>query len=207
MEKSTIKKSIFRLFAVWVILISGGYAHSGQGGVMQTIKNATAPFNSDQHLESILEPTDTVVPVKIRSQGGLFWTETRKDKIQRFRCGQCHNNTEVEIQQAAQMAHGDFVIDHGGREKPLSCFTCHKEDDLDFLETERGMKIDFDHSYNMCGQCHFRQKKDWVGGAHGRRISNWAGKRIVKNCTSCHDPHSPLFKKRWPKTYSPPFIK
>jgi predicted CXXCH cytochrome family protein len=27
---------------------------------------------------------------------------------------------------------------------------------------------------------------------------------VVKNCTACHDPHSPRFQKRWPVTYSPP---
>jgi hypothetical protein len=46
-----------------------------------------------------------------------------------------------------------------------------------------------------------------MGGAHGKRVTNWAGTRVVKSCTSCHDPHSPLFKKRWPKTYSPPIVK
>jgi hypothetical protein len=30
---------------------------------------------------------------------------------------------------------------------------------------------------------------------------------VVKNCTSCHDPHSPRFKKRWPAIYSPPLSK
>ena len=31
------------------------------------------------------------------------------------------------------------------------------------------------------------------------------GRRIfVQNCASCHDPHAPLFEKRWPKTYSQP---
>jgi cytochrome c2 len=46
-----------------------------------------------------------------------------------------------------------------------------------------------------------------VGGAHGKRISYWAGQRVVKNCTACHDPHSPRFKKRWPVIYSPPLSK
>ncbi len=54
----------------------------------------------------------------------------------------------------------------------------------------RGQKIDFDHSYQLCGQCHFRQKRDWLGGAHGKRETYWAGERVVRNCTSCHNPHS-----------------
>ena len=99
-------------------------------------------------------------------------------------------------------AHGEIVLNHGSEARPLSCYTCHKKDERDFLITEEGTKIDMDHSYQMCGQCHFRQKKDWVGGAHGKRVSWWAGDRVVKNCTSCHDPHAPRFKKQWPETYS-----
>jgi hypothetical protein len=140
-------------------------------------------------------------------QGGRFRAETRKDKIQRFKCSQCHNNKPVRIALAAEMAHGEIVLNHGSEARPLSCYTCHKKDERDFLVTEQGTKIDMDHSYQMCGQCHFRQKKDWVGGAHGKRISYWAGQRVVKNCTGCHDPHSPRFKKRWPATYSPPLSK
>jgi formate-dependent nitrite reductase cytochrome c552 subunit len=105
------------------------------------------------------------------------------------------------------MAHGEIVLHHGSQARPLSCYTCHNKEVRDFLVTEQGTKIDMDHSYQMCGQCHFRQKKDWVGGAHGKRISYWAGKRVVKNCASCHDPHSPRFKKRWPVIYSPPLSK
>jgi hypothetical protein len=40
------------------------------------------------------------------------------------------------------------------------------------LVTEQGMQVDIDHSYQMCGQCHFRQKKDWVGGLTRRALKN-----------------------------------
>jgi predicted CXXCH cytochrome family protein len=26
---------------------------------------------------------------------------------------------------------------------------------------------------------------------------------VIFNCTTCHDPHSPRFEKRFPVTYSP----
>ena len=39
---------------------------------------------------------------------------------------------------------------------------------------------------------------------HGKRVSNWAGERVVFNCATCHDPHSPRFEKRFPATYSVP---
>jgi hypothetical protein len=188
-----------------LILFSGWVTYSSGGGVTQIYKNATAPFVDEKKVDSALSIPDGMVVVKTPYQGGRFWTETRTDKIERFKCSQCHNNNKVNVDRAAEMAHGVIALDHGGQEKPLSCFTCHKEDERDFLESEQDVKVDMDHSYQLCDRCHFRQKKDWVGGAHGKRISNWAGKRVVQNCTSCHNPHSPLFKKRWPKTYSPPF--
>ena len=190
-----------------LILCSGWLTYSSGGGVTQIYKNATAPFDDKENVGATLSTPGGIVAVKRPYQCGLFWAETRSDKIERFKCSQCHNDEKVRIDRAAEVAHGIIALDHGGREKPLSCFTCHKENERDFLESEKGVKIDMDHSYLLCDQCHFRQAKDWVGGAHGKRISNWAGKRVIKNCTSCHDPHSPLFKRRWPQTYSPPLQK
>ena len=205
MKTSKLRICLFGILSALVLVFPGWHAFSGQGGVVQTYKNATGPFNDEKIVDAPVLLPDNAVPVNTKYQGGLFWAETRKDKMERFRCSQCHNNKDVKIEGATEMAHGDIRLDHGGQVKPLSCLTCHKKDERDFLETERGVKVDMDHSYELCGQCHFRQKKDWLGGAHGKRISYWAGKRVVKNCTSCHDPHSPLFEKRWPKTYSPPF--
>lgn len=200
-------KCLFGIFLASVLIFLWGHAFSGQGGVVERYKQANAAFNDNALVGVIPVPEGKTVRVISRYQGGWFRTETRKDKMARFKCSQCHNNDVVETTQAAKMAHGEIILDHGGKERPLACMTCHKKDDRDFLVTEAGVKVDMDHSYQMCGQCHFRQKKDWVGGAHGKRLLNWAGQRVVRNCTSCHDPHSPKFSKRWPKTYSPPFTK
>ena len=64
-----------------------------------------------------------------------------KTKIGRFKCSQCHNDQSVNVARAAEMAHGDIKLDHGGQEKPLSCFTCHNKEDRDALETEAGVKV------------------------------------------------------------------
>ena len=207
MKTPTLNRCLYGILAALLIIFPAAHALTAQGGVVQTYKKATAPFDDEKQVDAVLSLAIKSVPVTERYQGGRFWTETRKDKIQRFKCSQCHNNKPVRVTRAAEIAHGAIVLNHGSQERPLSCYTCHKKDEPDFLVTEQGTKIDMDHSYQMCGQCHFRQKKDWVGGAHGKRISNWAGQRVVKNCTSCHDPHSPLFKKRWPVTYSPPLSK
>ncbi len=206
MKTPSLKNCLIGILPALLVIFSGWYAYSGQGGVVETYKNANTPFDDEKSVNAVLTLPDNIVLVKTYYQGGRFWTEARKDKVKRYKCSQCHNNKEVKVVKAAEMAHGDIVQVHGGRE-PLACFTCHKKDERDFLVTEKGVKVDMDHVYQMCAQCHFRQQKDWVGGAHGKRISYWAGQRVVKNCTFCHDPHSPRFAKRWPKTYSLPLSK
>jgi hypothetical protein len=203
MKAPILKKCLFVLWPVLFVILSAWSAFSGQRGVEEAIKNANTPLNEEKNIDSVIVMPDNIVMTKMKYQGGIFWAETRKDKVERFMCSNCHNNKKVTINKAVEIAHGDIILVHGGKKKPLNCFTCHDKDERDFLVTENGVKVDMDHSYQMCGYCHFRQKKDWVGGAHGKRVSYWAGKRVVKNCTSCHDPHSPLFEKRWPKTYSP----
>ena len=200
-------KCLWGTFSLLLVVFSGWSAYSEQGGVTRIYKNAHAPFDDQKNVDAVIAlPRDTVL-VRTRYQGGRFRTETRKDKIERFTCTQCHNNKSVSVAKAAEMAHGDIRLNHGNPDKPLSCYTCHNKEERDFLVTEAGTKIDMNHSYQMCGQCHFRQKKDWVGGAHGKRLSYWAGQRVVTNCASCHNPHSPRFEKRWPVTYSPPYKK
>ena len=207
MKTPVFKYSLLGIMIVLLIIFTGWTVYSAQDGVQETYKNATEPFDDEKHVNAVISIPDNIVLVNTRYQGGRFWTETRKDKMERFKCSKCHNNKNVTLVKAAEIAHGDITLNHGGQLKPLACFTCHKKDERDFLVTEAGSKIDMNHSYQMCGQCHFRQKKDWVGGAHGKRISYWAGQRVVKNCTGCHDPHSPRFKKRWPVIYSPPLSK
>ncbi len=207
MKTPIFKNCLWGILPVLLLIFPAGPACSAEGGVVQTYKNATAPFDDEKQVDAVLSIPVKSVQVTEKYQGGRFRTETRKDKLQRFSCSQCHNNKPVTVRRAAEVAHGAIVLNHGSQDRPLSCYTCHKKDERDFLVTEHGLKVDMDHSYQMCGQCHFRQKKDWVGGAHGKRISYWAGQRVVKNCTACHDPHSPLFKKRWPAIYSPPLSK
>lgn len=203
MKTPAYKILFFVILSAMTVMFSWQYAYAGQEGVQYRAKHATAPFDDENKMDSIPSLPDNSIMVTPKYQGGAFWTLTRKDKIERFKCTQCHNSEKSNIDKKIPTAHGDIVLIHGGPE-PLSCFTCHKKDDRDYLLTEKGLKVDLDHSYQLCAQCHFRQAKDWVGGAHGKRVSYWAGKRVVKNCTACHNPHSPRFQKRWPKTYSLP---
>ncbi len=207
MKTPKSKRWIVHVLPAVLILVFVWNVHSGQNSLRQRIENAKTPFDDQKRVDTVVVNPMKTVLVKTKYQGGLFRAETRKDKMERFQCSQCHNRKAVTVEKAAQIAHSDIALIHGGEQKPLSCYTCHNKDERNFLVTEKGLKVDMDHSYQLCGQCHFRQKKDWVGGAHGKRVSFWAGERIVKNCTSCHDPHSPRFQKQWPRTYSRPLGK
>jgi len=207
MKTQCIKHTLSGMAVTLFLILPLAAVYAGSSGVTEIYKNATAPFDNEALVDPVQPLPKDAVLVKTRYRGGSFWTQSRKDKIQRFKCSQCHNNKKVEIPRAAEMAHGDITLSHGGKTKPLNCFTCHIKDERDFLVVEKNTKVDMDHSYQLCGQCHFRQKIDWIGGAHGKRLSHWTGNRIITNCTACHDPHSPRFEKRWPRTYSRPLTK
>lgn len=206
MKKRMSKYRFTCCIAVVSAVFIGWVAHAGsnQDGVNAIIKHALELQSHASVADADVTLPGNVTQVHLKYNGQTFWAETRKDKISRFKCSQCHNNSTVTAENAAAVAHGDIVLDHGDAQTPLACFTCHKEDQRDLLETQKGITVEMDHVYELCGQCHFRQKADWIGGAHGKRLHNWAGKRVAANCTSCHDPHSPLFKKRMPATYSLP---
>ena len=177
-------------------------AMAAEESFLNAIKEIDKPFNarSVTQVKPVIEET---VLAKETYQGGSFRVLARKQDIQRYKCSSCHTDRAVLVNQGKELTHGDVVLNHGQEGQALACIDCHHAE-RDYLEDKKGRKIDFDHSYQLCGQCHFRQKRDWTGGAHGKRVANWAGERVVFNCTSCHDPHSPRFEKRFPATYSVP---
>jgi hypothetical protein len=186
------------------VIFSAGAIFSSEKGVASRVKNNTSKIDKASQVEASIPMPKNSIKVMVEYQGGAFFTEARKSEIKRFKCSSCHNGQKVSIQNAAAISHDDIKIVHGDKDTLLTCNTCHNPDDRDFLISSKTDKIDMDHAYDMCGQCHFRQKKDWIGGAHGKRVTYWAGERVVKNCTSCHNPHSPKFQKQWPVTYSVP---
>ena len=175
----------------------------GAESVTDRISHATEPYDSMAVTTAYELPVKTVL-AKEQYQGGNFRVLARKDQISRFRCSVCHNDKPIRMQNAAQFTHGDIQLNHGLGNNLLTCNECHNRENRDYLVDKQGQKIDFDHSYQLCGKCHFRQKRDWLGGAHGKRESYWAGERVVRNCTSCHNPHSPAFPTKMPATYSLP---
>lgn len=176
---------------------------AGEESFLGAIKETTAPFD-DSSVEQVQPVVEETVLALEQYQGGSFKVLARKSQIERYKCSSCHNEKQVLVRNAALLTHGAIELNHGKDGNVLKCIDCHHPEKRDYLEDKKGRKIDFDHSYQLCGQCHFRQKRDWVGGAHGKRVQYWAGERVVYNCTTCHDPHSPRFEKRYPATYAVP---
>jgi len=201
MKILTLRFTFFLLPAV--MLLSSQLAIASQESVLERIQAADLPFDNTQ-VESTHQLSEKTVLVKESYQGGAFRVLARKDSISRYRCSVCHTKKIPPVNDGALITHGDITINHGEGKNELACIECHDPKDRDFLVDMQGQKIDFDHSYQLCGQCHFRPKRDWLGGAHGKRVTYWAGERVVMNCTSCHDPHSPAFKTKMPETYSLP---
>lgn len=202
MKTNRVKKGLLLLTLLIPVFLIDLPGFSGEQGVVERLETAPDTNGMAPGCGLPIPVPANIVKVDAVYQGGVFFTESRKNNIQRFRCTSCHNDKTVTVNNAAQMAHGNITVDHGGTDEPLACYTCHSRSNRDYLNTGKDTKIDLDHAYKLCGQCHFRQKKDWIGGAHGKRVTYWAGERVVKNCTSCHNPHSPRFEKRWPATYS-----
>jgi hypothetical protein len=191
----------FSVLLLTLVLGNAGYVSASETSFLDEIKGSDEPFDN-RSVAQVLPVTEKTVLAKEQYQGGSFRVLARKQSIERYKCSSCHGDKPVLAKNGLELTHGNIVLNHGRGDRSPDCIDCHHPEDRDFLEDKKGRKIDFDHSYQLCGQCHFRQKRDWLGGAHGKRVSNWAGDRVVFNCATCHDPHSPRFETRFPATYS-----
>lgn len=129
-----------------------------------------------------------------------FYVLEREDKIKQFKCSSCHDQPLPERPTGvlrSPLMHTDLKLNHAS-DAVMDCRSCHNSDDMDTLKLNNKGKVSFNHSYQLCTQCHFQQGKDWAGGAHGKRLHSWRGKRVIMNCTECHDPHDPSFKQHFP---------
>ena len=129
-----------------------------------------------------------------------FFTLARTPAIEKYPCATCHTKP-IERMGAgpgsSRRAHWDVTLEHAPP-AVMSCGTCHAPDAPDRLRTLADRPVAFDHSYQVCGQCHSRQASDWASGAHGKRVGGWAPPRVVFSCAHCHNPHHPAWDTRWP---------
>lgn len=120
-----------------------------------------------------------------------FQVPMRKwEDIPMFPCSDCHKKLEINYTpRELKEKHADLVVDHGNDR--FWCTACHDGKGMDFLASKDGRRIDMDHGYLHCGECHFKAHKDWEYGIHGLRIGMWQGTRVLRTCTECHDAHQP----------------
>jgi formate-dependent nitrite reductase cytochrome c552 subunit len=94
-------------------------------------------------------------------------------------------------------AHQNIKAEHPAQ-TGAACATCHAAENVERLALKSGERATLDHTYRLCAQCHFSQANDWAGGAHGKRLDGWQGRRVVLGCADCHDPHNPTLAPRVP---------
>ncbi len=121
-------------------------------------------------------------------------------------CRDCHEWAESDpTPRLLGQPHNDFALVHGLHgEGEFWCFTCHHLEGDGGLKTLEGKKVHFDDAYVICSQCHSQEARDWVFGAHGKRVENWRGERRILNCTACHYQHAPRLSGREPEPPPPP---
>lgn len=120
-----------------------------------------------------------------------FQVPMRKwEDVPMFPCSDCHKKMEINYTpRELKEKHADLIVDHGNDR--FWCTACHDGKGMDFLASKDGRRIDMDHGYLHCGECHFKAHKDWEYGVHGLRVGMWQGTRVLRTCTECHDAHRP----------------
>jgi hypothetical protein len=122
----------------------------------------------------------------------------RTPELGQYPCTSCHvRGDPVVTADRATDAHQDIQPVHPA-ETGATCGTCHAANDVEVLVLLGGARVPLDQAYRMCAQCHAPQVREWEGGAHGKRLDGWRGRRVVMNCADCHDPHQPAVESRIP---------
>ena len=131
---------------------------------------------------------------------GSFDIALRKTGLTQFPCSSCHppGVPPTAVPDRIEDAHRNIQPVHPAA-TGARCRTCHAVDvNMERLTLQSGELATLDQAYRLCSQCHFQQAEAWAGGAHGKRMVGWQGRRVVMNCTDCHDPHRPQLEKRIP---------
>ena len=122
----------------------------------------------------------------------------RAANLSQYPCTSCHQGRRVMMaKDRIKDAHRDIQPEHP-EQAGATCGTCHSSDDVEVLTLRGGGHTTLDEGYRLCAQCHFDQAETWAGGAHGKRLDGWEGRRVVMACADCHDPHRPAIPSRTP---------
>lgn len=166
---------------------------------------ATAPVSNwtgpgDKPFEVTIRTADPVTALARR-----FGTITMRTSLRprtanlgQYPCTSCHLGRAIVLADERRAdAHRNIEAVHPAQTGGL-CSTCHAADNVELLALESGERASLDHTYRLCAQCHFSQTEAWAGGAHGKRLDGWQGRRVLTGCADCHDPHKPALVKRVP---------
>jgi hypothetical protein len=126
----------------------------------------------------------------------------RTPGLTQYPCTSCHAGTKLVFGvERVPDAHRNIQPVHPA-ETGATCRNCHTAENVELLSLQNSESATFDHAYRLCAQCHFVQAEAWAGGAHGKRLDGWQGRRVVLGCADCHDPHQPATEPRIP--FRPP---
>lgn len=122
----------------------------------------------------------------------------RAPDLGQYPCTSCHLGRRMVLaDERVGDAHQNIKAVHPVQTGGV-CSTCHAADNVELLALKSGERATLDHTYRLCAQCHFSQAEAWAGGAHGKRLDGWQGRRVLMGCADCHDPHKPALEKRIP---------
>ena len=123
---------------------------------------------------------------------------SRAPDLGQYPCTSCHMGRRTVLRDARiKDVHQNIQPLHP-KQTGATCATCHAPDNVELLALKSGDRATLDHTYRLCAQCHFSQAESWAGGAHGKRLDGWQGRRVVMGCADCHDPHRPAIESRVP---------
>ncbi|NVK51887.1 MAG: cytochrome C [Flavobacteriaceae bacterium] len=206
MNKSTKTIYIVASFMLVMLLISSckhkeGEYHNITDKIEAKSKNYKGvSVSSETHFGDI-------EMIQISEDGTSFLIPERKGQIKSYACTECHTKPLQQMQSKdLKKAHWNIKINHANA-NTMNCVTCHNSKNINHLTSLTGNNIDFNKSYKLCSQCHTKQYKDWLGGAHGKQIGGWAPPRASMTCVNCHNPHKPHFESRWPARFNTQKIK
>ncbi len=186
---------------IFVLLITScsGPSHNDHGPLAQIEKHSN---NNIEYTVSSDAFTYDIEKVAVTNSENdtLFFTPNRENHLVSYPCNNCHTQElgkMVSEDPSGKKAHWNIELKHA-TEEVLTCVTCHNNNNVEHLRLNNNKEVSFNKSQNVCMQCHSTQYKDWVGGAHGKKLGGWAPPRVSNTCVNCHDPHSPAFEHRWP---------
>jgi nitrate/TMAO reductase-like tetraheme cytochrome c subunit len=194
-----ITRQVLRCFLIGFLILMSCSKHGSDHheNLVEKLRQDTEPDSTAMLIPS---PTSGLKIIPVTGIYPEAFVIHRMDSLTNYPCLNCHNKSLSQLKSTTankKKAHWDILRQHAS-ESVMTCTTCHLEKNLNALGSLTNKEIDFNHSYELCAQCHSRQYKDWQGGAHGKRVGGWAGPRVVLMCIECHDPHQPRWTKRWP---------